>query len=422
MIKLKKLILLCLLPLLASLPPAGAVTSTAQSEHAGRAPGVIRIPVFYLTDREQKGSSYGPNRKYLVGCRHDPFFGKVSCAVDNEQSIRIDSTLARQDWQEERHRFAAQPKIVDRYSADASDSGKQDKARFLEDIQKAVNNSPRHDLFVFVHGCSNTFESAATKAARLSYFTESPVVMYSWPSVGKLSYYRVDEGNIYWSADHFANLLDDLKTIKGARVILVLHSLAIRIVNWDFQSTIKNKAYQEVDLVCPDIDSETFKHMLAHFAGDSTRIRLYVSHKDRALALAQMFNGGYFRLGEGVSNIFQAFSQPVETLNSAEKLFQHPHFSIAPKQYETSAASVSNKNLEVIDYTILDRGFWGHRIPFQLLASMSATDMPGPGLALAPHSLGNGNWLTRFIRWSYDFQPPPAGSIGSCLRVTKVTR
>lgn len=411
---------LCLVGMLFAASTHQQADARAQPASDGKPPSSLTVPIYYVTDREQKGCKFGPNRKYQLECKHDPFYGKVSITVANERHKNVNNSLTQIGWHNCRRSFFKRLEMDPINDQDPERA----KSSFLADLQNVLNESGSNELFVFVHGCNNTFDSAAGKAARLAYFAEAPVIMYSWPSIGKLSYYRVDEDNIGWSAEHFAHFLSDLQQLKASspiKVVLVLHSLAVRIINWEFEGTSKTKLFQEVALVCPDIDSETFKHFMAHFADDRTRLRLYVSRKDRALPLVQMFNGGYYRLGEGVGNFFSLFGGgPRQALASTAQWLKKPVLGInlsdeTPESYTVA----TNKQTQIIDYTLLDHGFWGHSVPYELVANMTRTGNPGQDLELTPSALSAGNFMTRLIRWSYNFGPPPAGTLGTCQRVVR---
>lgn len=337
-------------------------------------------PIFFATDRNRVGDNFGPNRRYRTECKHELYFGTAEAASHGKSVVDI---FKGQDAQQE----------------------------FLAKVQDAVSKSPRKDLIVFVHGCNNSFNAACLKAEQLSRSTGDPVLLYTWPSTGKLSNYDVDCANVEWSKEHFSQLLAKLQTIRKAtdcRITLILHSLAARIYDWSAGACASGNSADHIVLVCPDLDSEVFQHDLEKYRGDANKIYLLVSRKDRVLALSQMFSGGYYRLGEGVGNFLGALHLPGGTPKQD-----------AAEVTATTGSTSQSKSIQTVDYTVLDHGFWGHKLPYSLIANMLNTGKPGPGLKLEPAKLGELNRWTRFIRWSYDFKPPDAGCIGNCDRVVK---
>lgn len=123
-----------------------------------------------------------------------------------------------------------------------------------------------------------------------------------------------------------------------------------------------------IELISPDMDADTCRHYAMGFDKSKAKIRLYVSNKDKMLALAQLLAGGYYRLGEAANPIL-----------------------IAP-----GVQKANPLNIERIDFTTLDHGIHGHTVPCDLVASMVKTGSPPQGFSLTPQSKVHANRLIRF--------------------------
>jgi esterase/lipase superfamily enzyme len=166
-------------------------------------------------------------------------------------------------------------------------------------------------VILYVHGFRESFATAARDTAQIGRMTgfDGPVIVYSWPSQSKVSAYAVDETNMYWDQANFAGFLKRLAEQAWAKeVIIVSHSLGARLVLPAIEYVDANTAdadarnISNIILQAPDIDREDFERSVAiqllteaKIMRDR-RIHIYVSARDRALALSRRIHG-YPRLG-----------------------------------------------------------------------------------------------------------------------------
>mgnify|MGYP001561074152 CR=1 FL=1 len=65
----------------------------------------VRVPIFFLTDRnlvgdpKQSNFDFGPHRKYLGDCLHDPFVGNTYVVIENVDNKPITEALKAIGWQ-----------------------------------------------------------------------------------------------------------------------------------------------------------------------------------------------------------------------------------------------------------------------------------------------------------------------------------
>jgi len=193
------------------------------------------------------------------------------------------------------------------------------KGGFSDDARGDLS-APGRNLLVFIHGFNNTFEAAITRAAFITQWfagsgvprSDTAVVAFSWPSLGKLfsfpdpeGDYRTDQGIAGQSGAHlmsfFANLQPLLASARrsGHRVILVAHSMG----NWVLQAGIESwlvhnngpaALFDAAVLAAADEVYDSFGYPFPHrlsgltqFAG---RVAIYYSRADSALQLSNFVN------------------------------------------------------------------------------------------------------------------------------------
>lgn len=183
---------------------------------------------------------------------------------------------------------------------------------WLLELAAAVANSPRREIFVFIHGYNVNFEDALRRTGQLAFDLqlEGPAVLFSWPSQAGVAPYTVDENYADLATDHFQSVLQDLANETGAATVHVLaHSMGNRVLAETLARLADQKAawlprkLGEIVMAAPDVDRDKFRvryHPLLKDAG--RRLTLYASAKDRAL-LASRFVHGNPRAGDAGPNL-----------------------------------------------------------------------------------------------------------------------
>jgi esterase/lipase superfamily enzyme len=166
-------------------------------------------------------------------------------------------------------------------------------------------------VLVYVHGYRETFVSNSRDSFQMKRLTEfaGPVIQYSWPSQGALLGYLVDETNLYWDEQNFRRFLTKLATRDWTKeIILVTHSMGARLVIPAVEFVDRNSAsvdssnISNIILASPDVDRQDFERdiaeeiLSARRVANNRRITVYVSRRDKALALSRRLHG-YPRLG-----------------------------------------------------------------------------------------------------------------------------
>ncbi|MFO0901680.1 MAG: alpha/beta hydrolase [Pirellulales bacterium] len=186
-----------------------------------------------------------------------------------------------------------------------------EQAKFFESVKKRVVNSPREDLFVFIHGYNVSFEMAARRTAQMAHdlqFEGAPI-FYSWPSQGGLLQYPVDENNVAWTVPHLKQFLRDVIEQTDAKAVnIIAHSmgnraLAAAVRELSLEKSISEKQFNQIVLAAPDIDAEVFKRDIAPVLTQTAQhVTLYASSRDQALVASKLVHG-YPRAGDSGSNL-----------------------------------------------------------------------------------------------------------------------
>ena len=181
------------------------------------------------------------------------------------------------------------------------------RAEFLAALRTRVAQSPSRQVFVFIHGFANTFESAARRAAQIAHdlSLEGVPIVYSWPTQGSLLSYLVDAENAEWSAVHLSEFLDLLAHESGAqRIHLMAHSMGTQVLARGMREYAAEyrrgdrPEFDQIVLAASDMDTEIFQRdYLRHLVRCSRRVTIYVSGADWALGGSHRLHK-YARLGQ----------------------------------------------------------------------------------------------------------------------------
>ena len=184
----------------------------------------------------------------------------------------------------------------------ASDGGKH----LVRLIDKKLALSKQKDIFIYVHGAQNSFDSPPLVAAELWHYLSYEGVMmnYLWPATTARFGYFKDTENAQISGYNLAKLIrylaDQTKTGKihllshsaGGRVVVTaLRELAV--LNENLDDKLGN-----VMLVASDLNPSLFGMAISDGITDLTsRLTVYVSPNDTALSLSSFLFKG-LRLGQ----------------------------------------------------------------------------------------------------------------------------
>jgi esterase/lipase superfamily enzyme len=346
----------------------------------------VIIPIYYVTDRNLKGETFGVYRRYPSQCKHEMYYGTTFVAVPNTKKKIENEKLKALGWELSDKR---PPKIAPKDRIDPANC-EVAKKQFFDRLKKELDQTGKPDLCMFVHGACDPFEDSSQDAAELAYSLEKPMILYSWPATNKWRGYFVDAGNNEWSQGHFNQFCKDLMAFKAEhplQLTSISHSMGNRLVIRALPIVYGKGLVSDWELVSPDIDADTCRHYTMGYQEIKSTLRLYVSNRDKLLPFSQILHGGYYRLGEAAM--------------------------------PTVSRHVKAKLLERIDFTAIDHGFTGHSIPNDLIANMVASNTPGSQLALVPETDVRVSRFAKFAGRSKDFGADSKEAADYCSRVVK---
>ncbi len=385
----------------------------------------LRIPVFFITDRNlvlNKRDSdivvFGPHRKYIGDCKHEPFLGTAYCVIGNVQNKPLTNELRALGWSE------AEPKDKEgnyKVTILPGDKFVNTEKDFYEKVHQEALLTQDKNIFVFAHGYKNSFASGLCTAAKIAYYAERPLIYYSWPSVCKFRSYTSDENNVEWSQEHYNQFIERLDSLcatdSSIRVRLFAHSMGTRLIVRASPLLRERSWLAEGTLICPDIDDGLVKHYATRYlsTNGTATIRIYVSRHDKALAISQMLHGGYCRFGECADSlagwVLPAIMPNLNTTTQANSEEDKKLFDVLEK---------TKNRMQTIDFTNIDYGILGHKVPAELVCSMSFTNKPCKGLKLIPEESGQRSGLSEKLSRLTKLSNKQELSVkGTCLQVVK---
>lgn len=358
------------------LPAAAKQRKAKSAEQCAKSQkqNLVTIPVFFISDRNREPSKdkenlvrFGTLRQYRGTCGHDPHIGVAYCTISNTQEKCLDQKLLNElGWKTEHKKNEGAYQI----STIAGCTYDEAKDKFFDDVYKQAGETSDKEVFVFAPGYMSTFESGLREAARFAYYAERPVILYSWPSKGTFKGYSSDEASIEWSQEHYNDMISELDAFASRQpsvaVRLFAHSMGSRLLMRAVPLIKGKENFREISLVCPDIDDGLVKHYITRCMTNNgkTTIRLYMSHKDRMLTLSKFVHGGYARLGQD------------------QELLPSSPYKATDSCSSGGLTADTLKRFQTIDFTELDGGKLGHKIPVQLVCSLSQTEKPPEGIEL----------------------------------------
>lgn len=169
------------------------------------------------------------------------------------------------------------------------------------------STSPSGRAMVYVHGYNTTFDEAARRARKLRDRTgfAGPIIVFSWPSQGRLGRYMWDEENALWTQPYFDWLLTALiHREEIGEVVLVAHSMGNRIALRSLVEAdrsfpvLAGQEIRTVILASPDVDRAIVERdYLGALARDGRQTTIHASRADTALRSSWAAHG-YARAGD----------------------------------------------------------------------------------------------------------------------------
>ena len=231
--------------------------------------------VFFATDREPEGASFGLNWGAALAC------GRTDVAIP---------TVA----------LPGQNPAVTSQGCDNPAS----LAAFARQIRDAARAMNCNRVLLVVHGYNATFATGLFRAGQVALDTQwsCATLMFSWSSEGKFNRYAADIERSGYAVPALIALLREMNT-AGLSVNVIAHSMGARIVLaasgavcQEGRGKVEQMILSAADISAQD-GNDDFSHLLKRAGGCITRTTLYASDNDMALITSESFHGGVPRAG-----------------------------------------------------------------------------------------------------------------------------
>lgn len=294
-------------------PGAGWNPATSRCEEIPQsfgfiAPGQPAVTLFIATNRSRIASPAAGGAAPFSGDRDTRLNLGVLTVVLPTGARDIGATKPNQSWW---------VKVADRLSRStesddvfriANFESKEEVEFFKEIADRLQTNGEYKDgrpvrftdqAFVFVHGCCNTFETAAFRMAQIVAdlrFNGAPF-LFSWPTKGDVQSYLKDVAGVTTAAEALREFLEKLLARKElTKVHLIAHSRGAHVLlaalkDWQPAGTADIARIGEIVLAAPDVSIGDFQVFARHVTKVGKSRTLYVNDSDRALSASKSLWG-----------------------------------------------------------------------------------------------------------------------------------
>ncbi len=217
-------------------------------------------------------------------------------------SVPPDRVAGKIDWPKPRQKPDPQTQFLatnEKVYASAAD--------FRSAVGQAIKQEQgtRREVVVFVHGFNTNFPEGAYRLAQLGHdlSVNAVLVHYSWPSLAHPLGYAYDRDSALFARDGLESLLKELEKAGARRILIVAHSMGaaltmetLRQISIAQEIGLRSKI-SGVVLVSPDVDVDVFHAQADRIRPLPEPFVIFISKKDRALALSARLSGQRERLG-----------------------------------------------------------------------------------------------------------------------------
>lgn len=181
----------------------------------------------------------------------------------------------------------------------------QDPFDTARDFIRQIDRHPDDTILLFVHGYNMRHGEAVYQLAQVKhdFATQSPTVLFSWPSAGAAAGYAYDRDSVLIARDPLEKLIVQLARQSSKKLILMGHSMGnLLIMETLRQIEISGSLniHKEIDalfMVAPDIDGELFRVQANRLRKLPDPSVIVATSQDKALRLSAWLTGHTNRLG-----------------------------------------------------------------------------------------------------------------------------
>jgi len=168
--------------------------------------------------------------------------------------------------------------------------------QFYERINARIAARNSKQAIIFIHGYNSGFDDYFLSLASASKDLDVPVVLFSWPSAGRLSRYKSDVATASWAQVDFSKFLIEFSArTRVESVTLVAHSMGSRILvetltALDRAGSLTGTPIKRVIFVAPDLDIPRFREFVDANRSSGREIDLFIRGNDLALRASWVIN------------------------------------------------------------------------------------------------------------------------------------
>ncbi|MDQ5937511.1 MAG: hypothetical protein QG574_4870 [Cyanobacteriota bacterium erpe_2018_sw_21hr_WHONDRS-SW48-000092_B_bin.40] len=283
-------------------------TLATQVEMVG--PPNVRIPVFYATDRKAMTTNKDKNGTLIAPIA----FGSSSALLpiqDNwlaPQSKELLPKFSAMGWRIDTVNSTVKPYLEIRgYVSEENPttvvSSPIADASYWDNLINQVTNSSTKTVYVYIHGFAASGINSLYAGAILSAQTESPVIVFSWPSAGTAGLkpphltgkrsirelYRADR-KVIDDPQVLTDLSTTITSLKtklptGTKIVLVAHSLGNRLMA-NYLAGDSQEILDGVYFLAADVNQDIVEKMLKKLDSRSRYTAVYYNKNDRVLKVS----------------------------------------------------------------------------------------------------------------------------------------
>ncbi|MEP4699583.1 MAG: alpha/beta fold hydrolase, partial [Parasphingorhabdus sp.] len=198
---------------------------------------------------------------------------------------------------------------------------------FLHRVRQKLAQNPAEsdEIVLFVHGYNTTQAETAFRAAQFAYDINLPgaLMIYSWPSQGKLLGYAYDSESMLFARDGLEKVLRRIRGSGIKKLSLIGHSMGSALIMETLrQMEIEDPGWSKrsltgVVLISPDLDVDLFHSQMSRFAEVPDPFIILTSGKDPVLGLSALLRGDRDRRRLGnINGIDEIADLPVHVIDT----------------------------------------------------------------------------------------------------------
>lgn len=186
------------------------------------------------------------------------------------------------------------------------------EAAFRAEINARLAELPpgERNIFLFTHGFNTPFSDGLYLNAQIlnDFGVQGVAIHYAWPSAGQIPAYLYDRDSAQFARDDLARTLEIVAESDAVSITVLAHSMGALVTMEALrQLSLQGRAdvITRIDpliLASPDIDFDVFRTQINAIEHPPEHVAIFVSSRDRALALSDTLRGGgHPRVGSGAN-------------------------------------------------------------------------------------------------------------------------